>query len=78
VYGLLDLEIARQRREELLREADEGRRARAAGWATETSGKRRAFARRILSSVRPGASAGVATTKMAGAPVCGCSADRPK
>lgn len=72
MYGWLDLEMARQHREELLREAHERRRAPAAGWATETDGERTAFARRILISVWPG---GVATTKTAGAPVSGCTAD---
>lgn len=63
VYGLLDLEIARQRREELLREAQEGRMARAAARVVEAGGERMAFVRRLLRSVRPEE------------PVCGCSAD---
>lgn len=75
MYGWLDLEMARQRREELLREAHERRRATAAGWATGTGGERAAFARRILRSVWPGGNARVATAKTSGAPVCGCSAD---
>ena len=75
MYSWLDLEMARQHREELLRDAHEGRRAHAAEWATETDGERMAFARRILRFVWSGSSAEVATTKTAGAPVCGCSAD---
>ena len=75
MYGRLDPEIARQRREELLREAHERSRATAAGWATGSGGERTAFARRILRSVWPGGNARVATTKTVGTPVCGCSAE---
>jgi len=75
VYVWIDLELARQRREELLREAHEGRMAHAAARAVETGGQRTALVRRLLRSVWPGDNAGVATAEKAGAPVCGCSAD---
>ncbi|HET7271697.1 MAG TPA: hypothetical protein VFI90_11500 [Rubrobacter sp.] len=40
VNGWIDLEMARQRREELLREAQERRRGRTAAWAVEAGGER--------------------------------------
>lgn len=75
VYGWIDLELARQRREELLREAHEARRAHAAARAVEAGGERTAFVRRLLRSVWPGGNATLATAERSGAPVCGCPAD---
>ena len=75
VYGWIDLELARQRREDLLREAHEARMAHAAAQAVEAGGERTAFVRRLLRSVWPGGKVGVATAERPGAPVCGCSAD---
>lgn len=75
MYGWIDLELARQRQEELLREAHEGRMAHAAARAVETRGQQTALARRLLRSVLSGGNVGVATAEKAGAPVCGCSAD---
>lgn len=73
--GWIDLELARQRREELLREAHERRMAHAAARVERTGGQRTSFVRRLLRSVWPGGSAGVATAERPGATVCGCSAD---
>jgi len=75
VYGWNDLESARQRQEELLREAHEGRMAHAAARAVETGGQQTALVRRLLRSVWSGGNAGVATAEKAGATVSGCSAD---
>ena len=75
VNGWIDLEMARQRREELLREAQERRRGRTAAWAVEAGGERTSLLRQILRSMWPGGDAWVATAERSGAPVCGCSAD---
>ena len=75
VYEWIDLELARQRREELLREAHEARMAHASARAVETVGQRTALVRRLLRSVWPGGNAGVATAERPGTPVGGCSAD---
>lgn len=75
VYGLLDLEIARQHREELLREAHEGRIVRTAAHTAGTRGERTAFVRRLLRFVWRGGNARAATAGSPGVPVCECSAD---
>jgi hypothetical protein len=74
VYDWIDIELARQRREELLREAREKRRISAAGRTAESSGELTASILRLLRSMWPGV-VPVAKTERPGAPVHECSAD---
>jgi hypothetical protein len=76
VNGWIDLEMARQRREELLREAREWRRRRPpARRIAEARGVRPAPIRRLLRFLRPEADDGIAAPKQPVTPVRGCSAD---
>jgi hypothetical protein len=75
VNGWIDLEIARQRREELLREAREWRRMPSPRRTAEASGLRMAPIWRLLRFLRPEANDGIATPKQPVTPVRGCSAD---
>ena len=73
MYDEIDLELARQRREELLREAHERRIARASGWTP--SRDLRTPVRRLVRYLQPERSVGLATTEKPGVPIHGCSVD---
>jgi hypothetical protein len=73
MYDWIDLELARQRREELLREAHERRLTRASGW---TPGRDLTTpVRRLMRFLQPERSVGLATTEKPGVPIHGCSVD---
>jgi hypothetical protein len=69
----IDLQLARQRREELLREAHERRMTRASG-RTPSRGLTTPV-RRLMRFLQPGHNGGLAAPEKAGVPIHGCSAD---
>ena len=69
----IDLQLARQRREELLREAHERRMTRASG--RTPSREMTTPVRRLMRFLQPGRNGGLAAPEKAGVPVHGCSAD---
>jgi hypothetical protein len=73
MYDWIDLELARQRREELLREAHERRMTRTAGWTP--SRDLTTPVRHLVRFLRPERSVGLATAEKPGGPIHGCSAD---
>lgn len=73
MYDWIDLELAHQRREELLREAHERRMTRASG--RTPSRELTTPIRRLLHFLQPERNGGLAASKKTGAPIHGCSAD---
>ena len=73
MYDWIDLELARQHREELLREAHERRMTRASG--RTPSRKLTTPARRLIRFLQPGRNVGLAGAEKPGAPIHGCTAD---
>jgi hypothetical protein len=69
----IDLQLARQRREELLREAHERRMTRASG--RTPSREMTTPVRRLMRFLQPGRNGVLAAPEKAGVPVHGCSAD---
>ncbi len=73
MHDWIDLQLARQRREELMREAHERRITRAFG---QTSRKELTTpVRRLTRFLQPQRTGGLATTEQPGVPIHGCSAD---
>jgi hypothetical protein len=73
MYDWIDLELARQRREELLREAHERRMTHASVRAP--SGERTTRVSRLLGILQPVRNGGLAASEKPGAPIHGCCAD---
>jgi len=73
MYDWIDLELARQRREELLREAHERRMTRAS--RRTPSRALTTPVRRLMRFLQPGRNGGLAVSEQPGAPIHGCSAD---
>ena len=73
MYDWIDLELARQRREELLHEAHERRMTRAVVRAP--SRDLTTPVRRLIRFLQPGRNGGLAAVEKPGAPIHGCSAD---
>ena len=73
MYGWIDLELARQLQEELLREAHERRMTRASG--RTPSRELTAPVRRLISLLQPERNGGLAVAEKPGVPIHGCSAD---
>jgi hypothetical protein len=73
MYGWIDLELARQHQEELLREAHERRMTRASG--RTPSREMTTPVRRLMRFLQPGRNSGLAAPEKAGVPLHGCSAD---
>jgi hypothetical protein len=69
----IDLELARQRREELLREARERRMTRASG--RTPSRELTTPVRRLIRFLQPDQNGGLAAAEKPGVPIHGCSAD---
>ena len=73
MHDWIDLELARQRREELLHEAHERRVSRASGW---TPGRElKTPVRRLMRFLQPERTGGLATVEKQGVPIHECSAD---
>jgi len=73
MYGWIDLELARQRQVELLREAHERRMTR---FARQTPGRELMIPiRRLLRFLQPAQNGGLAAAEKPGVPIQGCSAD---
>jgi hypothetical protein len=73
MHDWIDLELARQRQEELLREAHERRMIRASGRTPS-----REFMipiRRLIRFLQPERTGGLAAAEKPGVPIQGCSAD---
>jgi hypothetical protein len=73
MHDWIDLELARQRREELLREAHERRMTRASG--RTRSRELTTPVRCLMRFLQPGRKGGLAAVEKPGAPIQGCSAD---
>jgi hypothetical protein len=73
MYDWIDLELARQRREELLREAHERRMTRVPG--RTPSRELTTHLRRLVRYLQPERNGGLATAEKPGVPIQGCSAD---
>jgi hypothetical protein len=73
MYDWIDLELARQHREELLREAHERRMTRASG--RTPSRELTTPVRRLIRFLQPGRNGGLAAVEKPGAPIHGCTAD---
>ena len=73
MYGWIDLELARQHQEELLREAHERRLTRASG--RTPSRELTAPVRRLIRLLQPERSGGLTTAEKPGVPIQGCSAE---
>ena len=73
MYDWIDLELARQRREELLREAHERRMTRASG--RTPSRELTTPVRRLMRFLQPERNGGLAAAEKPGVPIHGCSAD---
>jgi hypothetical protein len=73
MHDWIDLELARQRRDELLREAHERRMARAA--RRTPSRELTTRVRHLIRYLQPERNGGLAAAEKPGVPVHGCSAD---
>ena len=73
MYDWIDLELARQRREELLREAHERRMLRA--FVRTPSRDLTTPVRRLIRFLQPERSGGLVTAEKPGVPIQGCSAE---
>jgi hypothetical protein len=73
MYDWIYLELARQRREELLREAHERRLTRASERAP--SRELMTTVRRLMRFLQPEQNGGLAAAEKPGVPIHGCSAD---
>ena len=73
MHDWIDLELARQRREELIHEAHERRVSRASG---RTPGRElKTPVRRLIRLFQPEQTDGLAAVEKPGVPIHGCSAD---
>jgi hypothetical protein len=73
MYGWIDLELARQHQEELLREAHERRMTRASG--RTPSRELTTPVRRLIRLLQPERNGRLAMAEKPGVPIHGCSAD---
>jgi hypothetical protein len=73
MYDWIELELARQHREELLREAHERRMTRASG--RTPSRELTTPVRRLIRFLQPGHNGKLAAVEKPGAPMHGCTAD---
>jgi hypothetical protein len=73
MHDWIDLQLARQRREELLREAHERRITRAS--VRKPGRELMTPIRRLISSLQPARNGGLAAAEKPGVPIQGCSAD---
>lgn len=73
MYDWIDLELARLRRGELLREAHERRMTRASG--RTPSRELTTPVRRLIRFLQPGRNGGIASSAQPGVPIHECSAD---
>jgi hypothetical protein len=73
MHDWIDLQLARQRREELMREAHDRRLTRASG---QTPRKELTTpVRRLMRFLQPQRTGGLAAAEQPGVPIHGCSAD---